>query len=88
MLVVTEQYLRDARRQFEMQQAVYKSCMARHRMADIIVVLFDQSLDIRLLSYLHKGLRLNDALHWTPDNENGRTLFWNKLRDRLQTNNS
>ena len=88
MLVVSEEYLQDARRQFEMDQAVYKSCMAGHGVNDVIVVLFDQLHDIRLLSCLRRGLTLNEALHWTPNNEDGRRLFWNQLHDRLTQNNS
>ena len=83
MLVVTEGYLKDGRCCFEMEQAVFKSCSAGHGVDDVIAVLFDESVGIRELGSLHHRLELRRALHWTPNDENGRHLFWKELRDRL-----
>jgi hypothetical protein len=84
MLVVTEGYLKDGKCCFEMEQAVHKSCCAQHGIDDVIVVLFDESLGVRLLSSLHQSLKLDKVLHWTPNDEDGKRLFWQQLKDRLR----
>jgi Leucine-rich repeat (LRR) protein len=83
MLVVTDGYLKDGKCRFEMDYAVYKSLSADHGIDDVVAVLFDESIDVRLLSLLHRSLKLNKVLRWTPNDENGQHLFWQQLRDRL-----
>jgi Leucine-rich repeat (LRR) protein len=83
MLVVTEGYLKENRCRFEMEQAVYKSCSSGHGVDDVIVVLFEESIGIQLLGSLHRSLKLNSALRWVPNEENGKRLFWRQLKDRL-----
>jgi hypothetical protein len=83
MLVVTNGYLKDSKCRYEMEYAVFKSVSADHGVDDVIAVLFEESVDVRLLSSLHRRLKLNEVLHWTPNDESGTRLFWEKLKDRL-----
>lgn len=83
MLVVTEGYLKGGKCRFEMDSAVFKSESDNHGNDEVIVVLFDKSIHVRLLKLLHGNLKLHEALRWTPNDENGKHLFWQQLKDRL-----
>lgn len=83
LLVITDSYLKDSRRQFEMHQAIHRSVNAGHGIDDVIFVLFDDTLSFHQLSQLHPSLQVRSALRWTPRNADGQQLFWRQLRDRL-----
>ena len=82
MLVISSEYLKDARRAFEIQIAVDKSCRNHLQLEDIVIVLLDQDAAVRLPAELRR--KIEDALEWTLD-ENGQELFWQQLQDLLHS---
>jgi len=81
MLIVSSEYLKDGRREFEIKMAIEKSCRAHFHLEDIIIVLLDKDAALRLPAELHS--KIEDALEWTPDDPNGQELFWQQLQDLL-----
>jgi len=83
MLVVSLEYLKDGRREFEIKMATEKSCRAHFQLEDIIIVLLDKDAGVRLPAELNG--KIEDALQWTPDDPSGQELFWQRLQDLLHS---
>ena len=83
LLVISSEYLRDGRRAYEIHLAVEKSCRAHRHLADIMMVLLDKEAALRLPAELHT--KIEHALEWTPDDQNGQELFWQQLQDALHS---
>jgi len=83
ILVVSFEYVKDGRREFEIKMAVDKSCDAHFQLEDIIIVLLDKDAAPRLPAELHR--KIEYALEWTLDDQNGQELFWQKLQDLLHS---
>jgi len=83
LLVVSSEYLKDGRRGYEIQLAVHKSCRAHLQLQDILIILLDKDVALRLPKELQR--KLDDALEWTPDDPDGQELFWQRLQDLLHS---
>jgi len=81
MLVVSSEYVRDGRRAYEIEMAVDKSCSAHRQLEDIVIVLLDKEAALQLPAELRT--KIEDALEWTPDDQDGQELFWRRLQDLL-----
>ena len=83
MLVISSEYLKDGRRAYEIRIAVDKSCCAHLQLQDIVIVLLDKDSVLRLPAELHG--KIEEALEWTPEDQNGQELFWQQLKDQLHS---
>lgn len=84
MLVVSDEYLRDGRRRFEIEWAISSCTEKRLRLDDsIIVVCLEPDVDVKVPARLLPICR-NQGLEWTPQDEAGQQLFWHKLAEVIQ----
>ena len=83
MLVVSSEYLKDGRRAYEIKIAVDKSCRAHQQLDDIVIILLDNDAAVCLPAELHG--KIKDALEWTPDDQSGQEVFWQRLQDLLHS---
>jgi len=66
-----------------MQMAIDKSCRSQCQLKDIVIILLDKDAAHGLPRELQS--KIDDALEWTPNDENGQELFWQRLQDLLHS---
>jgi hypothetical protein len=76
MIVASEKYAANSRRQFEVDMAV------EHGFGNVIIVLWqNEAVGVQLPRILHR--LLDRALTWPNDNREGQEYFWRQLNERL-----